>query len=342
MKRLIFIALFFLLLLFGYKISITPSYDTVDISAALELAKKALKPNQTIILFESKNPFNFYDIFNKINDIADQNVFGILTKPDTIGQHPLIIGVAGSDGWGAHHYAYLERYLNMGFAVFSLHSFKSRNIESTVGEQLTVTIPMVIYDAFMSLQALSNDNNIDPERIGIVGWSLGGGVSLFTAWEPIQQTISPEYKFAAHLPFYPPCMIIPENLSFSDSPIHILAGEKDDWVPAAACEELIDVANNVGNKINITIYPGASHSFDRNQEVEYLDYAYSFTDCRLKIDNDGVVSTKKLGFPLSSPIMQKIGLAFCADKGTHWGGDNYAREHSMEFAKSFMQKHLMD
>ena len=137
-------------------------------------------------------------------------------------------------------------------------------------------------------------------------------------------------------------MIMPDDLTFSDSPIHILAGELDDWVPAAACEELIEAAENAGYTIEITIYPGASHSFDRNQEVEYLDYAYSFTDCRLKISDDGVVSTKNLGFPLSSPIMQKIGLAFCADKGTHWGGDKYAREHSMEFAKSFMQNHLME
>ena len=41
-------------------------------------------------------------------------------------------------------------------------------------------------------------------------------------------------------------------------------------------------------------------------------------------------------------IMQKIGLFFCADKGTHWGGNKYAREHSMKFAKEFMKIHLMD
>lgn len=341
MKRLLFAVSFVVLLFILYSISITPSYNTLDISVALDQAQKTLKPNQEIVLFQSKNPFNFYDIFNRITDIADQNVFGILTKPDTVGKYPLIIGVAGSAGWRIHHYEYLERYLEMGFAVFSLHSFKSRDVASTVGEQLSVTIPMVIYDSFMALNKLSTYDNIDAERAGIVGWSLGGGVSLFTAWSPIQQAISPVHKFAAHLPFYPPCMIIPDDLTFSDSPIHILAGELDDWVPAAACEELIEAANNAGYTIEITIYPGASHSFDRNQEVEYLDYAYSFTDCRLKISNDGTVSTKNIGFPLSSPIMQKIGLAFCADKGTHWGGNKYAREHSMEFAKNFMKKHLI-
>ena len=98
MKRLLFIGIFFVLIFIGYKISVTPSYETIDIGAALEEAKKTLKSNQAIVVFESKNPFNFYDIFNRIDAISDQDVFGILTKPDSIGVFPLIIGVAGSSG----------------------------------------------------------------------------------------------------------------------------------------------------------------------------------------------------------------------------------------------------
>jgi dienelactone hydrolase len=342
MKTILLIILVFTLLLIGYSITVTPSYKTLDITHAIDKAKATLKNNQEIVVFDSKNPFNFYDVFHRIDEISDQKVFGILTKPDNVNTHPLIIGVAGSDGWGEHHYGYLERYLGMGFAVFSLHSFKSRDVASTVGEQLSVTIPMVIYDAFMALNKLSDNNNIDTERAGITGWSLGGGVALFTAWTPIQEAISPIHKFASHLPFYPPCMIMPDILSFSNAPIHILAGEVDDWVPAAACEELVEAANIAGYKIDITVYPGASHSFDRDQDVEYLSYAYSFTDCRLNISEDGIVSIRSTGFPLSSPTMQKIGLAFCADKGTHWGGNRYARERSSAFAIEFMKKHLMD
>ena len=325
----------------GYSVSVTPAYDTLDIKRAVANAQNTLKPNQEIIVFESKNPFNFYDIFHRIDKIADQDVFGILTMPDTNGIYPLIIGVAGSAGWGKHHYGYLDRYLDEGFAVFSLHSFKSRDVESTVGEQLSVTIPMIIHDAFKALEKLSNNKNIDVNRTGITGWSLGGGVALFSAWTPIQEAISPDYKFSAHLPYYPPCMIIPDELRFNNVPIHILAGELDDWVPAAACEEFIEAASNVGYNIDITIYPGASHSFDRNQDVVLNDYAYSFTDCRLKLTDDGIVRMKNTGFPLSSPTLQKIALAFCADKGAHWGGNSYAREHSLEFAKSFMKRHLI-
>ncbi len=341
MKKILLIVFIIFILITGYSISVTPTYDTLNISAALEKARATLKENQKILIFDSKNPFNFYDIFHRIDEISDQKVFGILTKPNNNGIFPVIIGVAGSAGWGEHHYGYLERYLEMGFAVFSLHSFKSRGVESTVGEQLTVTIPMMIYDVFRALNKLSVDKNIDANRAGITGWSLGGGVTLFSAWSPIQEAISPNLKFAAHLPFYPPCMIIPEELRFTNAPVHILAGELDDWVPAAACEELVKVANNSGNNIDITVYPGASHSFDRAMEVVLADDAYSFTDCRLKLTKEGVVRMLN-GFPLSSPTLQKIGLGFCADKGAHWGGNKLARENSSDLAKEFMKKHLLD
>jgi dienelactone hydrolase len=200
---------------------------------------------------------------------------------------------------------------------------------------------MVVYDAFMALGKLSEDNNIDIKRAGITGWSLGGGVALFTAWSPIQEAISPNFKFSAHLPFYPPCMVIPDDLRFTNAPVHILAGEIDDWVPAAACEELVEAANISGYGIGITVYPGSSHSFDRAMDVVLDDDAYSFTDCRMKLSSDGVVSLLN-GFPLSSPTLQKIGLVFCADKGAHWGGNKTARENSMQFAKDFMKFHLME
>ena len=298
-----------MVVVFAYFISLAPNYKSINISETLTIARSTLKENQEIIVFDSKNPFNFHDIFQNMENVADQQVFGILTKPNGEGVFPVIMGVAGSAGWGEHHYGYLDRFLDMGFAVFSLHSFKSRNVESTVGEQVSVTMPMMINDAFMALKKISDDPQIDVNRAGLTGWSLGGGVTLFSAWSPIQELISPEHKFAAHLPFYPPCMIMPDELRFNDVPIHILAGELDDWVPAAACEELVDVAKSAGHEIGLTVYPGASHSFDRTMDVVLDEDAYSFTDCRMKLSNDGVVSLLN-GFPLSSPALQKIGLVF--------------------------------
>ena len=342
MRRTLFALAILILVVVGYIVFKIPSYKTIDIESALSTARLNLNYNQEIIRFYSKNPFNFYDILHNQDKISDQEVYGILTRPVQKTSYPLIIGVAGSYGWADHHYGYLERYLEMGIAVLSLHSFESRGVTSTVGEQTSVTTAMVIYDAFMALDTLSRDDKIDADRIGITGWSLGGGVALFTAWQPIQNSISPNYKFAAHLPLYPPCVAKPELMEFTDAPIHILIGELDNWVPAEACEDIVNALYKLGHNIDITVYPDAHHSFDRIQELVNINYAYSFTDCRLNISIDGVVKTKAKGFPLSTPMMQKIGLAFCADRGVTYGGNKEAREKSKAYAMYFMKKNLID
>ena len=85
----------------------------------------------------------------------------------------------------------------------------------------------------------------------IFGIIVGVGVTLFSAWSPIQEAISPDLKFSAHLPFYPPCMVIPDDLRFTNAPVHILAGAIDDWVPAAACEEFVEAANISGYDLSL-------------------------------------------------------------------------------------------
>ena len=328
----------FLLFLFLHK----TKYDQVDISDALKIAASKLNENQQIIVFDSKNPFNFHDILNNLDKVSNQEVFGVLTYPDIKkDKYPLVIGVAGSLGWSDHHYGYLNRYLDMGIATLALHSFESRGVASTVGEQVSATIPMIVHDAYMALASLSSKDDIDIEKVGITGWSLGGGVSLFAAWRPIQEKISPNFQFAAHLPFYPPCIAEPEELEFTGAPIHILIGELDDWVPAAPCIEMIESLKLEDYDANITVYPNSHHSFDRDMDVKTIEHAYSLTDCRLTLSNKGVVKTKDYNFPLSNSTLQKIGLYFCADRGPSLGGNKEAREDSKVLAQEFMSKYLL-
>ena len=253
-----------------------------------------------------------------------------------------MVGVAGSLGWGDHHYGYMNRYLDMGIATITLHSFKSRGIQSTVGEQISVTIAMMVHDSYMLLNEIDNRANLDADNVAITGWSLGGGVSLFSAWKAMQQQLSPNLKFAAHLPFYPPCITNLDNLEFTDSPVHILIGELDNWVPAEPCVELIESLKDRGhNNAQITVFPDSHHSFDNNRELQVVDHAYSLTDCRLVLDEDGTVYTEDYHFPLSNSYLQKIGLYFCADRGTIFGGNEIAREKSKDFTRDFMTLHLL-
>ena len=296
------------------------------------------------ISFESANPFSLKDIIANIDDLEKQTVTGILTIPDKKKKkYPVVIGVAGSSGWGEHHFEYLKMYQDAGIATLQLQSFKSRNETSTVGTQNTVTIPMVILDSYRALEKLAENPKIDIENVAITGWSLGGGVTLFSGWKPIMDAIDSDYKFAAHLAFYPPCFAEPSVLEFTDSPMHILIGEIDEWTPADACIELTSLLKESQiNNVGITVYKGAHHSFDRDEPIMVAEGGYSFKDCRFKMNDEGAVLMNYFNIPMTNWFTQMIGFAMCAERDPQFGGHPESRKKSFKFANKFMNEHLQN
>ena len=297
------------------------------------------------IIFKSANPFALSDIIINLENQQEQEVFGKLTFPDESidmkKKFPLIIGVAGSLGWRKHHYEYIKMYQEMGFATFELNSFQSRNITSTVGSQVEITTATMILDAYRAFEKLAKHPNIDKDRVSITGWSLGGAVTLFSAWKPVKEAITSDLKFASHLAFYPPCFFDPENTEFTDSPIHILIGELDNWTPAEPCLNFVNKISNNSN-VDLTIYANSHHSFDSEEPVTFNEKGYSFKNCLFKLNKEGDVLMNYLYLPMSSPIMQKIGFLFCVDRGVKLGGNPETRKKAFEFSKFFMRKTLIE
>ena len=295
------------------------------------------------IEFTSSNPFSFYHIITDLENQEPQKVYGILRFPEGVERKnlPMVFGVAGSLAWSNHHLEYLKMYRDMGMATFELKSFASRDITSTVGTQVEVTSAMMILDAYKALAVLGNDPRIDIDRVAITGWSLGGSVALFSAWQPLKNAITSHHSFKAHLPIYPPCIVNLESVEFSDEPIHILIGELDNWVPATACEDMITDMQAAGADANITIYPNAHHSFDHLKPPEIVDNGYILTDCRFRMRTDGAILMNFFDIPMITPLRQKIALALCASRGPTFGGNPEARDAAFKFSKQFMADNLL-
>ncbi len=295
------------------------------------------------ISFQSANPFSLNDIISNLENQDKQEVFGTLIIPDSsnLEKIPLVIGVAGSYGWREHHFEYLEMFRKMGIATFELNSFKSRNINSTVGSQDEITMAAIILDAYRALEFLSDHPKIDKEKISITGWSLGGGVTLFSGWLPVKNAINKELHFASHLAFYPPCFIDPENADFTESPIHIIIGELDNWTPAKPCKDLAKKLRPNTN-INVTVFENSYHSFDTNSKVHINEEAYNFSECMFKLTDEGHVLMNYLNIPMSNSFLQKLGFAFCVTRGVYSGGNPTARKKSFSLAKSFIKETLLE
>ncbi|MFL3005345.1 MAG: dienelactone hydrolase family protein [Candidatus Neomarinimicrobiota bacterium] len=292
--------------------------------------------------FLTANPFSFFHIITDLKNQESQNAYGILRFPGSRikNKYPLILGVNGSKNWADHHLEYMDMYRKMGFATFEIQSFNSRNVNSTVGDQTGVTTAMMILDSYKALEVLGRDNRIDIDNVAITGWSLGGGVALFSAWEPLIASIGIKERFKAHLAFYPPCLVEMDLIEFSKAPIHILIGEKDDWVTASACEDLVRDLSYNSVDIGITVYANAHHGFDRRGLPVKEEKGYATGNCHFRMRSDGALLMNFLDIPMITPLRQKVALGWCANRGTTIGGNPEARIKSFDFARNFMIRHL--
>jgi dienelactone hydrolase len=134
-------------------------------------------------------------------------------------------------------------------------------------------------DAYAVLRDLQHSPLVQPDRVGVIGFSHGGWTVL-TAMsreraDKLKADAGVAHDFAAAVAVYPSC-----EDSFASSsgyrptaPLLILAGQSDDWTPAKPCESLAERAAAAGDPVSIKVYPGAHHGFDSYAPLTYVAVA---------------------------------------------------------------------
>ena len=281
------------------------------------------------IFYPSKNILGFENIFNSnLSTQNDVEIFGVMHFPDNYDsakKYPLVIASHGSYNWRSHHLKYLEQMRNANFIVFAMHPFDSRNVKSTVGNQINLTSETVIYDMAMTLNLLWDDPRIDNQKIYAAGWSLGGTATLFNAWLPLQNALNKSgASFSGYLMWYPGCLALPDLNSWDKDLMQIYIGEEDNWTPPQPCIDLVKQINSKGGNAFIELYPNSFHSFDGPKPLRLIPNAYSWANCELKLNAE----TKKVYDPnnklldFSDPKLRRQAYESCATKGEVMAGAN--------------------
>jgi len=281
------------------------------------------------IFYPSKNILGFENIFNSnLSTQNDVEIFGVMHFPDNYDsakKYPLVIASHGSYNWRSHHLKYLEQIRNANFIVFAMHPFDSRNVKSTVGNQINLTSETVIYDMAMTLNLLWDDPRIDNQKIYAAGWSLGGTSTLFNAWLPLQNALNKSgASFAGYLMWYPGCLALPDLNAWDKDLMQIYIGEEDNWTPPQPCIDLVKQINSKGGNAFIELYPNSFHSFDGPKPLRLIPNAYSWANCELKLNAE----TKKVYDPnnklldFSDPKLRRQAYESCATKGEVMAGAN--------------------
>ncbi|WP_323122076.1 dienelactone hydrolase family protein [Burkholderia alba] len=120
-------------------------------------------------------------------------------------------------------------------------------------------------DAYGALRYLQGLDTIRPDRIGLIGWSQGGGTVLNTirTTSDARPASLPAGDFRAAVAFYPAsCNTDAQGPQWSSAvPLLLLVGAKDVWTPFARCETLLGTLTP-GTQATMRIYPNAYHDFD--------------------------------------------------------------------------------
>ncbi|GAA5162744.1 dienelactone hydrolase family protein [Viridibacterium curvum] len=194
-----------------------------------------------------------------------------LFKPDTPGPHPAVVMIHGCGGayakdgsLNARHQMWGEYLAANGYVALMLDSFSSRGLAEICTQKFsdrTIKESDRVGDTYAALSWLRQQAGVKTDRIALLGWSHGAGVTLDAIR---RQPKAIDKGFAAAVSFYPGCTNRNKKAdSFKPyAPLLILIGEADDWTPAAPCVELTSTARAAGAPMQIHTYPGAYHDFD--------------------------------------------------------------------------------
>ena len=181
--------------------------------------------------------------------------------PQGKGRVPAVVLMHGCGGPKVPSHRWAEQLNAWGYAALVLDSFGPRGIAQVCSEPAKLSSPARTADAYGALQFLQGQRGIDPDRIGLMGWSHGGSSALWAvdrSWSLAHQPY-PWLRFRATGVFYPGC-----NFSHSGftTPVLMLMGAADDWTPASPCRRMVKTTRASNGRIELVIYPGATHAFD--------------------------------------------------------------------------------
>ena len=191
---------------------------------------------------------------------------------------PAVLILHGSGGVDSRGDFYEAALNDAGFAALQIDMWEARGVTGLANRPRAPILTQP--DAFSALAFLSAHPNIIADRIGVLGFSWGGVVSLGAAEQLYAALFGGGRTFAAHVANYPVCYgannpsitapLTPAQagtqfLHLTGAPVLIQIGSEDDYDNGTAhCVALANAVNpSNNNAVTVAEYLGAFHAWDR-------------------------------------------------------------------------------
>ena len=178
-----------------------------------------------------------------------------LATPDGGGPHPGVVVIHEAYGLNDHIKDVTRRFADAGYAALAVDLFTGRNravcMARYMGGMLLGSVNRYGVDDLKSaLTLLAKMKDVDPQRLGAVGFCMGGGFAV--AWA------CTDSRLKAIAPFYG---ANPRPLDVTRRLCPVVGSYPEKDFTAGAGRALERALSSYNIEHDIKVYPGARHSF---------------------------------------------------------------------------------
>lgn len=188
---------------------------------------------------------------------GSETIHGLLYLPGGTGPHPAIVVI--HEWWGLNSWVkeQAEHYASEGYVALAVDLYRGQVAnDAETAHELSRGLPQdrAVRDLVASVAYLRTRKDVSPQKIGAVGWCMGGGYALQLAIaEPSLTAVAINYGALA---------TDPSSLAKIHASLLGNFGGKDPGIPPQSVEEFGQAMRHLGKEVNIKIYPDAGHAFE--------------------------------------------------------------------------------
>ena len=192
---------------------------------------------------------------------------GYLSLPAS-GKGPGVIVI--QEWWGLvpHIKVVCDRFADEGFVALApdmYHGESTKSPDEAGKLMMALRIDEAEKDLRGAIAYLLNHEATSGDKVGTVGFCMGGALSLYAA--------SKNPQVGACVVFYGIHPNVKPDLANLQAPVLGIYAEKDAYVPPAVVHELEAKLKELGKSVEMHIYPGVDHGFFNDTRQAYNEAA---------------------------------------------------------------------
>jgi len=303
-----------------------------------------LEQGHNDVFIATKNGLEgYHDILND-TDAGSIYLSGDLYLPrkcTATQKYPAVIIQHGSGSPNSDWYPRLAKALNAEKIIALVpNSHSARGIQGTSSDQTQLSKAGRLYDTFAAFRLLQDLPCVDPDRVGLTGYSFGGTISIDSVESTMASKLGNGHIYKATLPVYPDCQSSFETTKPTNTKVHMLLGGADDYTPASYCLDRISRMQDAGWDVTTTVYEGAHHGFISSNPPRQYN-GWTFKDCGVGVITDeGYEVSEKYGVNTKDGWAKAVETLVkeCAKQGITYGGSwelsNRTLKDTVDYFKS--------